>query len=109
MSGTGITTPIIGASLAQVWKPPVGVTPGAAGDATAPFALGTPAQGIVANVMKDAQFVRASAVVAAGATAGVTAGVYGATGATGNFWTNNTPFATAIGDYLFVTDTPVEG
>lgn len=100
MPATCITDPVSGATVGQIWKP-LG-TPGVASDATAPFALGQTNQGLVSNVPKTFQFVRASAVVAAGATAGVSAGVFGAAAGAGNTWTNPAAVATVIGDYLFV-------
>jgi hypothetical protein len=95
-----IDTPLIGASLLQVWKPLA--APGAPSDATAPFALGTV---VSAEPGKIAQFVRAAATIAIGGTTGVTNGVTVAA-AGGNTWTNGTGQAIAIGDYLFVTSTP---
>ena len=69
-----IDTPLIGASLTQVWKPVGGVTvPPQAADATAPFALGTV---VSAEPGKIAQFVRVGATgIAIGANAGITNGV----------------------------------
>lgn len=99
------SSPIIGASLVQVWKPPVGVTPGAAGDAYAPFALGTkvdvaPAATGGRNV---AVFCRVGATgIAAAATAGVTNGVTVAAAANNTF-TNDTGVALVTGDYVFLT------
>jgi len=102
-----VVTPLIGASLTQVWKPPVGVTPGAAGDATAPFDLGT-------TVWTDggagtgsgrtiAVFCRVGASgIAIGATAGITNGVTVAAAA-GNTYTNDTGQALVTGDYAFLT------
>ena len=37
---------LIGVSDTQVWKPDPSITPGAAGDATAPFALGATVTGV---------------------------------------------------------------
>jgi len=94
------TTPLIGAVSTQVWKPPVGVTPGVAGDATAPFQLGTLVTGIAP---RDAgQFCRVGATtIGIGATAGITNGVTVAA-ATGNTWTNDSGVALVTGDYVFL-------
>jgi hypothetical protein len=54
---------------------------------------------------KIAQFCRATATIAIGATAGITNGATVAA-AGGNTWTNGTGQAIAIGDYLFLTSTP---
>jgi hypothetical protein len=103
MPATNINTPTIGASLTQVWKPPVGVTPGAAGDATAPFALGHAVDAMVANVPKTAVFCRVGAAgIANGATAGITNGVTVAAAA-GNTYVNQTGVALVTGDYAFLT------
>ena len=102
-----ITSPMIGASLTQVWKPPYGVTPGASGDATAPFALGTLAMGLsgangATPAPVEAQFCRVGATMGATATtAGITNGVT-TTGATGNTWTNLTGATLVPGDYVFL-------
>jgi hypothetical protein len=102
MPALAFVTPLAGASLQQVWKPPVGVTPGAAGDATAPFALGT--VGFVtpgaANNRVLAQFVRCAGVIAIGGTATIALGV--ATAGAGT-WTNETGVALALGDYVFLS------
>jgi len=100
-----IDTPLIGASLLQVWKPPGGVTvPPQAADATAPFALGTI---VWAEPGKIAVFCRVGATgIAAGATAGITNGVTVAAAA-GNTFTNGTGQALVTGDYAFLTSTPV--
>jgi hypothetical protein len=95
-----------GATIANVWKAPIGVTPGVAGDATAPFALGTvslitpPA----ATSRVIAKFCRVGATgVAAGATAGIgTDGVTTTAGA-GNTFTNDTGVALVTGDYAWLT------
>jgi hypothetical protein len=106
MPATNIDSGLIGASLTNVWKPPVGVTPGAAGDATAPFALGTQAQGTVANVQKLFTFCRVGATgIAAGATAGITNGVTVAA-AGGNTYKNETGVALVTGDYVFLSVSP---
>ena len=99
-----ISSPLIGASLLQVWKPPVGVTPGAAGDATAPFALGTVVDVVRgANARDKAVFCRVGATgIAIGATAGITNGVTVAAAA-GNTLTNDTGVALVTGDYAFLT------
>jgi len=107
-----ITSPLIGAALNQVWKPPVGVTPGTAGDATAPFALGTPVQAIqgvntATPLPKTAVFARVGASgIAIGATAGITNGVTVAAAA-GNTYTNATGFALVTGDYAFLLSSVV--
>lgn len=99
---TNIVTPLIGASTVQVWKPPVGVTPGAAGDPTAPFALGTMAQSVGTGTnMRLAQFARVTATIAIGATMGITNGV-GVAAAGGNTWTNQTGVQLIAGDYAFL-------
>lgn len=106
-------TPLIGASLTQVWKPPVGVTPGAAGDPYAPFALGTTiwtdgwlGSPAVATGRTVAVFCRVGATgIAAAATAGITNGVTVAAAA-GNTYTNNTGQALVTGDYAFLTSAP---
>ena len=99
-----ITSPLIGASLLQVWKPPGGVTvPPQAADATAPFELGTT---VWATPEKIAVFCRVGATgIAAGATAGITNGVTVAAAA-GNTFTNGTGQALVTGDYAFLTSTP---
>lgn len=94
----GVITPIIGASLTQVWKPTG--APGAASDATAPFALGSVVTGVAPKDV--AQFCRAAAGIAAGATAGITNGVTTTAGA-GNTWTNETGKDLVTGDYAFLT------
>lgn len=94
----GVTTPLVGASLTQVWKPTGAV--GVASDAQAPFALGTI---VTATAPKDiAQFCRLGANLAAGATAGITNGVSTTAGA-GNTWTNETGKDLVTGDYAFLT------
>jgi hypothetical protein len=96
-----MTSPLIGAISSQVWKPPVGVTPGAAGDATAPFALGTVVNAIAPRDV--AQFCRVGATgINAGATAGIANGVT-TTAATGNTWTNDSGVALVTGDYVFLS------
>jgi hypothetical protein len=109
-----IVTPLIGASLTQVWKPVNGVTvPPAAADAQAPFALGTTVwsdgwlgQPAVSTGRTAAVFCRVGATgIAAGATAGITAGVTVAAAA-GNTFTNNTGQALVTGDYAFLTAQP---
>jgi hypothetical protein len=99
-----IDTPLIGASLLQVWKPVNGVTvPPQAADAMAPFALGTI---VWAEPGKVAVFCRVGATgIAIGATAGITNGVTVAAAA-GNTFTNNTGQALVTGDYAFLTSTP---
>jgi len=99
-----IDTPLIGASLNQVWKPVGGVTvPPQAADATAPFALGTV---VGAEPGKIAQFCRVGATgIAIGANAGITNGVTVAAAA-GNTWANPTGQALVTGDYCFLTTTP---
>jgi hypothetical protein len=100
----GINSPLIGASLTNVWKPLS--TVGATSDKTAPFALGTRAlSGDL--VYGDAQFVRVSAgnipningTTPIGVTNGVTAAA-----ATGNNWYNKTgsTVAPVEGDYMFL-------
>ena len=100
----GVNTPLIGASITQVWKPPVGVTPGVAGDATAPFQLGTRVQvGTPTGAKGLGEFCRVGATgINAAATAGITDGVTVAA-ATGNTWTNQTGVALVTGDYVFLT------
>jgi hypothetical protein len=97
-----------GGTISNIWKPPVGVTPGAAGDATAPFALGSRADIVPPSGTQrsKAQFMRATGVIAIGGTTGVTNGVQVAAGA-GNTWTNDTGQATVLGDYLWVTTAEV--
>jgi hypothetical protein len=102
MPALAFVTPLAGATVQQVWKPPVGVTPGAAGDATAPFALGTggfitPA---ATNARVLAQFVRCAGNIAIGGTATIANGV--ATAGAGT-WTNDTGVALVAGDYVFLT------
>lgn len=98
---TVITTPVIGASLTQVWKPTG--TVGSTSDPQAPFALGHTVQ---ASANKLAQFCRvAAAGIAIGATAGITAGVTVAAAAQ-NTWTNETGVALIVGDYVFLTASP---
>ena len=95
-----ITTPLIGPSLTKVWKPPIGVTPGAAGDATAPFALNT--RVVTTDLTQDvARFARAGGSVADGATVGITTGGVTTTAGSGNTYTNNTGVALVLGDYAF--------
>lgn len=109
MPAGAFNTPMAGGSIAQVWKPPVGVTPGAAGDATAPFGLGTRAliTSGTANQRSMAQFCRVGATgIAIGATAGITNGVTVAAAA-GNTWTNDTGVALVTGDYVFLTTAEV--
>jgi hypothetical protein len=95
-----------GATIYNVWKPPVGVTPGAAGDATAPFALGTvslitPPAGTSRTVAK---FCRVGAAgIAAAATAGIGTDGVTTTAAGGNTWTNDTGVALVTGDYAWLT------
>ncbi len=102
-----ITTPMIGASLTTIWSPPYGVAAGSTGaDATAPFALGTPALGMSgANTAHpkpiEAQFCRLASEFAPGATGGITDGVT-TTGATGNSWANVSGATGATGDYMFL-------
>lgn len=91
-----ITTPLIGASLTQVWSPPQGVEPGEDGDATAPFALGTM---VLAAPGMIAQFARCGADVAVDGTVAITDGVTGA----GSDYTNETGQALLEGDYAFFT------
>jgi len=94
----GIISPLIGASLLQVWKP-LG-TPGATSDATAPFVLGTI---VNATAPKDiAQFCRIGAQLTNNSTAGITNGVSTTAGA-GNTWTNTTGVTLEVGDYAFLT------
>jgi hypothetical protein len=100
-----VSSPLIGASLVQVWKPPTGVTPGVAGDATAPFALGTKVDVVPAATggRNVAIFCRVGATgIAAAATAGITNGVTVAAAA-GNTFTNDTGVALVTGDYAFLT------
>jgi len=108
MPAGAFTTPMSGATITTIYKPPVGVTPGAAGDATAPFALGSRAQITppTGTQRSTAQFMRATGVIAAGATTGATNGVQVAAAA-GNTWTNDTGQATILGDYLWVTTADV--
>lgn len=108
MPAGAFATPMAGATIAQIYKPPVGVVPGAAGDATAPFALGSSAMVTrgAANQRSAAQFMRATGVIGVGGTTGVTAGVQVAAAA-GNTWTNDTGVATVAGDYLWVTSAEV--
>ena len=101
MAQASVVTPIIGATAQQVWKPPVGVTPGAAGDATAPFALGHTVHGIAPKGVLVFCRVGASGI-AAGATAGITNGVTVAAAA-GNTYTNDTGQALVTGDYAFLS------
>jgi hypothetical protein len=100
-----VITPLIGASLLQVWKPPGGVTvPPQAADATAPFELGTI---VWASPGKVAVFCRVGATgIAIGATAGITNGVTVAAAA-GNTFLNGTGQALVTGDYAFLTSTVV--
>lgn len=91
-------TPLIGAVSNQVWKPPFGVTPGAAGDTTAPFTLGSVITGVAPRDLM--QFARAAGTIAIGATAGITNGVTVAA-ATGNTWTNDTGVQLVLGDYAW--------
>lgn len=102
----GICSPLIGASLTTISKPPAGVTPGAAGDATAPFALGTMVQ-VVGNTGKRlAQFIRYAATVANAGNTGVTNGV-GVTAGAGNTWVNESGVQAILGDYGWVTSIEV--
>lgn len=94
----GVTTPLIGASLTQVWKPLLAA--GAASDPTAPFALGTTVQSLAPKNL--AQFARCAGNIAIGATTGITNGVTATAGA-GNTWTNETGVALVTGDYAFFT------
>lgn len=99
------SSPLIGASLVQVWKPPVGVTPGVAGDPYAPFALGTKVDCVpgATGGRNVAVFARVGAAgIAAAATAGVTNGVT-VTAAAGNTFVNDTGVALVTGDYAFLT------
>ena len=91
-----ISTPLIGASLTQVWSPLPGVEPGEDGDATAPFALGTT---VLAAAGTIAQFARVGADVAIDGTVAITDGVTG----TGTDYTNDTGVALLEGDYAFFT------
>ncbi len=105
---TVINTPLIGVSLTQVWKPPVGVTPGASGDPTAAFAPGT-----IVDVSVGAggnksigQFVRVAATgIGATGIAGCASGVTVAATA-GNTWSNPTGVDLVVGDYCFLISTP---
>jgi hypothetical protein len=102
---SGIVTPIIGATLAQVWaKDARAINATGDGDKYAPFALGTRAQtSEAANGL--AQFVRvttgnipnANGTTPIGVTAGVTAAA-----ATGNNWYNLSGATPAAGDYMFL-------
>ena len=96
-----ITTPLIGPSLTQVWKPPTGVTPGAAGDKYAPFALNTR---VVTNdlTLDLARFARAGGTIAADATVGITTGGVTTTAAANNTYTNKTGVELVAGDYAFL-------
>jgi hypothetical protein len=88
--------------LTQIWKPTS--TVGVLSDPQAPFALGTTVQCTNAKV---AEFCRvAAAGIAIGGTAGITAGVTVAAAA-GNTWLNETGVALIVGDYVFLTSTPV--
>lgn len=96
---------LIGAASNCVWKPPLGVTPGVAGDATAPFALGTVATGIAPRALEE--FARVGATgIGVGATTGITAGVTVAAAA-GNTFTNDTGVALVTGDYAWFSVAPV--
>lgn len=109
MPAGAFVTPVAGGSITTVWKPPVGVTPGSAGDATAPFALGSLADITPPGTSQRslAQFCRVGATgIASGATAGITAGVTVAA-ASGNTWTNDTGVALVTGDYAWLTTAPV--
>jgi len=92
-------TPLIGAVSNQVWKPPFGVTPGAAGDVTAPFTLGSTVTGVAPrNLM---QFARAAGTIAIAGTVGITSAGVTTTAATGNTWTNDTGVQLVLGDYAW--------
>lgn len=106
MPATAISSPLIGASLVQVWKPQLdGVN--AAGsfyDKFAPFALGTTVHAVPSATggRNTAVFCRVGIAIAAGATGGITNGVSVAAGA-GNTYTNDTGQNLAVGDYAFLT------
>lgn len=101
MTQATVVTPAIGATTLQAWKPPYGVTPGVAGDPTAPFAIGTTYTGIAPKGI--VVFCRVGATgIAIGATAGITNGVTVAAAA-GNTYTNDTGVALVTGDYAFLT------
>jgi hypothetical protein len=104
MPALAFVTPLAGATVQNVWKPPLdGVNAaGAFYDKYAPFALGTggfitPAAN---NARVLAQFVRAAGVIGIGGTATITLGV--ATAGAGT-WNNDTGVALVAGDYLFMT------
>ena len=103
MPALAFTNPLAGASVLQVWKPPVGVTPGAAGDATAPFALGTismisPA---LTNARVLAKFCRAAGAIGIAGTATIAADGTATAGA--GAFNNETGVALVLGDYVWLT------
>jgi hypothetical protein len=108
MPNPSIITPLIGASLTNVFKPVLdGVNP--AGnviyDRQAPFALGSTvtAAGSATGGRDMAQFCKVGATgIAAGATAGITNGSTVAAAA-GNTYTNDTGVALVTGDYCWLT------
>jgi hypothetical protein len=107
MPATSVSSPLIGASLVQVWKPALdGVNPaGAFYDKFAPFVLGTTVHAVpsAAGGRNAAVFCRVGATgIAAGATAGITNGATVAAAA-GNTYTNDTGQALVTGDYAFLT------
>jgi hypothetical protein len=96
-----VTTPLAGPSLTKVWKPPLGVTPGSAGDATAPFKLNTRVE-INDGTYNVARFARVAAGgIAADATTGITSGGVTTTAAANNTYLNGTGVALIEGDYAF--------
>jgi hypothetical protein len=104
MPALAFVTPLAGATVLNVWKPPLnGVDPaGPLYDKYAPFALGTggfitPAS---TNARVLAQFVRCAGVIGIAGTATVALGV--ATAGAGT-WNNDTGVALAAGDYVFLT------
>jgi len=104
MPALAFVTPLIGATVQNVWKPPLdGVNPvGAFYDKYAPFALGTggfitPAAN---NARVLAQFVRCAGAIGIAGTATIALGV--ATAGAGT-WNNDTGVALVAGDYVFLT------
>jgi len=109
MPALAFAVPMAGASVLQVWKPPVGVTPGVAGDATAPFALGTVSwiSPALTNARVIAKFCRCAGAIGIAGTATIAADGTATAGA--GAFNNETGVALVLGDYVWLTGgiTPV--
>lgn len=103
MPALAFTTPMAGASVTTVYKPPIGVTPGPAGDATAPFALGTVSfiSPALTNARVLAKFCRAAGAIGIAGTATIAADGTATAGA--GAFNNETGVALVLGDYVWLT------